>query len=149
MSSAVADIKATNDSGPAFWKAVGIPARGPALHEALQQGIPYATYGKLASAAGLDRKELAKYVVIPMATLQRRAKLGRFKVDESDKLYRFAEVLNAATNLFEGDRDRARQWLLSPVQGLGGACPAEMIATSAGTDAVLDLIGRLEHGVFA
>ena len=60
MSSAVADIKATNDSGPAFWKAVGIPARGPALHEALQQGIPYATYGKLASAAGLDRKELMK-----------------------------------------------------------------------------------------
>jgi uncharacterized protein (DUF2384 family) len=35
------------------------------------------------------------------------------------------------------------------VQGLGGARPAEMIATSAGTDAVLDLIGRLEHGVFA
>ncbi len=149
MSSSLAQAKPVSDTGAGFWKAVGIPARGPALHAALQQGIPYATYGKLASAAGLDRKELAKYVVIPMATLQRRAKLGRFKVDESDKLYRFAEVLHAATNLFEGDRDRARHWLLSSVQGLGGACPAEMIATSAGTDAVLDLIGRLEHGVFA
>ncbi|MFH1804448.1 MAG: antitoxin Xre/MbcA/ParS toxin-binding domain-containing protein [Pseudomonadota bacterium] len=149
MSTAWAETGTGRKTGSGFWKSVGIPPRGPELHAALQKGIPYATYGKLASAAGLDRKELAKYVIIPMATLQRRAKLGRFKVDESDKLYRFAEVLKAATDLFEGDKAQARHWLLSPVYGLGGVLPVEMIATSAGTNAVLDLIGRLEHGVLA
>jgi len=149
MSSSLAQADPVPDTETGFWKRVGIPPRGPELHAALQRGISYATYGKLAAAAGLDRKELAKYVVIPMATLQRRAKLGRFKVEESDRLYRFAEILKAATDLFEGDGKAARSWLLEPVQGLGGLRPVEMVATSAGTGAVLDLIGRLEHGVFA
>lgn len=132
-----------------FWKAVGIPPRGAKLHQALRAGIPYAVYGKLASEAGLERKELARYVVIAPATLRRRAAAGRFKMDESDRLFRFAEVLKAATDLFEGDKARARRWLLSPVRGLGGRCPVDMLATSGESNAVLDLIGRLEHGVFA
>ncbi|MHC9037670.1 antitoxin Xre/MbcA/ParS toxin-binding domain-containing protein [Cobetia marina] len=35
------------------------------------------------------------------------------------------------------------------MRGLGGRRPVEMVATTAGAEAVLDLIGRLEHGVFA
>ncbi len=72
-----------------------------------------------------------------------------FKRDEGDRLYRFAEVYKNAVDLFEGDRQRANTWLLNPVRGLGGQRPVEMIATTAGAEAVLDLIGRLEHGVFA
>ena len=113
------------------------------------RGLNFTVYKKLVAASGLEHKELARYVAIPPATLQRRAKAGQFNVDESDRLYRFAEVLNAASELFEGDNERARQWLLNPVRGLGGRRPLEMIATSAETEAVLDLIGRLEHGVFA
>lgn len=66
---------------------------------------------------------------------------------EQKELYRFAEVLKAATDLFEGDKVRARQWLLNPVRGLGRRRPVEMSATSAGAEAVLNLIGRLKHGV--
>ncbi|BBI65756.1 hypothetical protein HSBAA_PA_3590 (plasmid) [Vreelandella sulfidaeris] len=46
-------------------------------------------------ASGLESKELARYVVIKPATLQRRATAGRFKQDEGDRLYRFAEVYRA------------------------------------------------------
>lgn len=132
-----------------FWKALGLPERGPELHEVLEDGVAYKTYTRLASASGLDSKQLARYVAIPPATLQRRAKAGRFKQDEGDRLYRFAEVYKSAVELFEGDHERARHWLLTPVRGLGDRQPLEMVVTSAGTDAVLDLIGRLEHGVFA
>ncbi|WP_027351047.1 type II RES/Xre toxin-antitoxin system antitoxin [Halotalea alkalilenta] len=141
--------QAGRDTGASFWKRVGMPPRGAGLHQALRDGIPYTVYTRLASMAGLEHKELAKYVVIPQATLQRRAKLGRFKQDEGDRLYRFAEVLEAATALFEGDKEGARQWLLHPVRGLGGRRPVEMLATSAEVEAVLELIGRLEHGVVA
>ncbi|KAF0805256.1 hypothetical protein A6D6_02493 [Alcanivorax xiamenensis] len=130
-----------------FWKAVGIPSRGAKLHKTLRDGMPYTVYIKLAAEAGLEQKELARYVIIPPATLQRRAKTRRFKMEEGDRLYRFAEVLKSATDLFEGDKARARQWLLNPVRGLGGRRPVEMIATSAEAEAVLNLIGRLEHGV--
>ncbi|WP_249978046.1 type II RES/Xre toxin-antitoxin system antitoxin [Vreelandella olivaria] len=132
-----------------IWQFLGIPPRGPQLHEVLREGIPYQVYMKLASAVGLERQELARYVVIAPATLQRRAKAGRFKAEESDRLYRLAEVYTRTVDLFEGDLEQARQWLMKPVRGLGGRRPIEMVSTSAGTEAVFDLIGRLEHGVFA
>jgi len=137
------------DRKEGFWQTLGLPSRGPTLHEALSEGIPYKVFTTLAAASGLESKELARYVAISPASLQRRAKAGHFKRDEGDRLYRFAEVYKSAVDLFEGDQKRANTWLLNPVRGLGGQRPVEMIATTAGAEAVLDLIGRLEHGVFA
>ncbi|BBO56953.1 type II RES/Xre toxin-antitoxin system antitoxin [Cobetia sp. AM6] len=132
-----------------FWKALGLPSRGAKLHEALSAGISYKVYTKLTEATGLESKELARYVGIPPATLKRRADTGYFRPAEGDRLYRFAEVYKSAADLFEGDKAKAKGWLLRPVRGLGGHRPVEMVATTAGAEAVLDLIGRLEHGVFA
>ncbi len=132
-----------------FWGKVGVPARGPRLYKALHEGLPFEVYAKLAKAAGLEKSELANATVIASATLQRRAKAGRFSRDESDRLYRFAEVFKAALDLFEGDQKAASMWLKNPVRGLGNKRPVEMLSTSAETEAVLELVGRLEHGVFA
>lgn len=132
-----------------FWKALNVPARGEPLIKALHEGFAYRVYGRLVTVSGLDRKELAKIAVLAPATLSRRAKHGRFTTDESDRLYRFARVLEAAVELFEGDKAQAVTWLRQPVKGLGNRRPVEMIGTSVETQAVLDLIGRLEHGVFS
>ena len=132
-----------------FWKALGLPSHRLELHEAVKEGVPYTVYLKLAAASGLESRELARYVAISTATLRRRAKAGRFKLDEGDRLYRFAVVFKSAVELFEGDRERARRWILKPVRALGGRRPVGMVATTVGTKAVLDLIGQLEHGVFS
>ncbi|WP_406802325.1 antitoxin Xre-like helix-turn-helix domain-containing protein [Alkalimarinus alittae] len=58
--------------------------------------------------SGLDKKEQAKVTVITPATLKRRFQAGRFNRDESDRLFRFAKVLKAAIDLFEGDINSAR-----------------------------------------
>ncbi|NRD74083.1 DUF2384 domain-containing protein [Shewanella sp. VB17] len=132
-----------------FWQLVGLPARGTRLYTALHNGLPFEIYAKLAHISGLEKSELANATVIASATLQRRAKAGKFNKDESDRLYRFAEVYKSALDLFEGHAKDASTWLKSPVRGLGGKRPIEMLSTSAETEAVLNLIGRLEHGVFA
>jgi len=131
-----------------FWAAAGMPARAGELHRALRKGLSYSVYNKLAVLSGLDKKELAKVAVIKPATLQRRARAGKFNQDESDRLYRCAKVLKSATDLFEGDKEAAKTWLTKPVRGLGGRRPVDMLATSAETECVLELVGRLEHGVF-
>ena len=131
------------------WGDIGLPARGVRLHQLLDTGIPLQVVKGLANTSGFDLASLARYTCIAPATYQRRVAAGRFKKDESDRIYRFAEVFNAANNLFEGDTDAARHWLRSEIAGLGNTKPVDMISTSAGTEAVLDLIGRLEHGVFA
>lgn len=132
-----------------FWYEIGLPARGRKLHELLHEGVEYRVYPRLAKVSGIEQKTLARYIDIAPATLSRRAKTGRFKMAESDRLYRFAELYKAALDLFEGDADQARAWLLKPSKGLGGRLPVEMGATSAEYQTVLNLIGRLEHGVMA
>lgn len=137
------------ESTPSIWEAVGIPERGNALYEALHGGLPYTVYDRIAELAELDKKEVAALMHLAPATLARRAKAGRFNREEGDKFYRLTEVLHAANELFEGDIHAANQWLKKPARGLGGKKPLEMLTTSAESEAVLNLIGRLEHGVFA
>ena len=132
-----------------FWVAAGVPANAGELHRALHKGFSYSVYDKLAALSGLDKKEVARAAVIKPATLRRRARAGKFNQNESDRLYRFAKVLKAATDLFEGDKEAARTWLTEPVYGLDGRKPVDMLATSAETEFVLNLIGRIEHGVCA
>ncbi|WP_110651283.1 antitoxin Xre/MbcA/ParS toxin-binding domain-containing protein [Salinicola peritrichatus] len=147
MNTPFEEYKPTASHDANFWRQIGLPARGRELHERLHEGMAYTVYPKLAKLAGIEQKALARYVEIPPATLSRRVKSGRFKVAESDRLYRFAELFRAATELFEGDTSSARDWLLKPNYGLGERRPIEMITTSAEFQTVLNLIGRLEHGV--
>lgn len=63
-----------------------------------------------------------------------------------DQQANFSELLHAALSLFGGDMDAAREWMLKPARGLGDKTPANMAATRAETDLVLDFIRRLEHG---
>jgi len=47
-----------------------------------------------------------------------------------------------------GGRERARQWLQSPLKILGGKTPLQMLSTARGARKVEHVLGRLEHGVF-
>jgi len=132
-----------------IWKSIGVPSRGNDLYTAVKTGFDAAVYTRLAKEMDLDAKRLGQVLCISPSTILRRYKGGRFNTEESDKIARATEVLSAATELFEGDRAAALRWLRSPVKGLGNKPPLEMLGTSVETDAVLDLIGRLEHGVVA
>lgn len=69
-------------------------------------------------------------------------------MEESDRIYRIAEIYRSAVQLFEGDAESARSWLSEPARALGGIRPLQHLDTEAGAGEVRDLIGRLEHGVY-
>ncbi|WP_223507731.1 MULTISPECIES: antitoxin Xre/MbcA/ParS toxin-binding domain-containing protein [unclassified Pseudomonas] len=81
------------------------------------------------------------------STLARRAKAGCFTCAQSDRLHSLTSILDAAYELFEGDFLAVRNWIISPARGLGRKAPLRRLRTRVETQAVLDLIGRLEHGV--
>ncbi|WP_235826826.1 type II RES/Xre toxin-antitoxin system antitoxin [Facilibium subflavum] len=132
-----------------FWTLVGIPSRGEPLYRAIHNGFSYEVFEKLAGISGLEKKQLAKITIISPASLNRRYKSGSFTEVESDKLYRYAELYKAALDLFEGNNKKATLWLRTPLVGLGNKKPVDMLRTAAETEAVLDFVGRLEHGVFS
>lgn len=55
----------------------------------------------------------------------------------------------AATRLFNNDRDAARQWCSKPIPALNFQMPDERAKTAEGMQDVLNLIERLEHGVYS
>ncbi|GAA5141198.1 type II RES/Xre toxin-antitoxin system antitoxin [Thalassotalea piscium] len=132
-----------------IWDVTGIPSRGENLFIALKKGLDYTVYNKISQYSGFDKKQIASAIHLPQTTLIRRAKSGYFNTTESDSFFRFAAVFQAALDLFEGDKLKSSQWLNSSVKGLGDRKPIDMLKTSAESQAVLNLIGRLEHGIFA
>jgi putative toxin-antitoxin system antitoxin component (TIGR02293 family) len=46
-----------------------------------------------------------------------------------------------------GDREQALRWLGTPVRALGYSTPISMLGSVPGEQAVLAVLGRLEHGI--
>lgn len=136
-------------TGDLFWQQLGVPGRGPRLFEQLEAGFHYRFFVLLAELSGLQKKQLSTLLAISPATLARRANIGRFTPAESDRLFRCAEILKAAIDLFEGDQNGACRWMINPSVGLNGKAPIEMLRSATEASAVEDLIGRMEHGVIA
>lgn len=123
-----------------------IPIGGFPLISSIDQGFESDTFSRLAAYYGITNKELANYLQIPSATLARRLEANQFNSVESDKIYRGLRILSHARDLFEGDQKAAAEWCLKPAVGLGDEIPLALSRSSAGTEAVVDHIMRIEHG---
>ena len=117
------------------------------LLKRLEEGLSYAAFERLKNRLEVTSHELADAALITHRTLARRKKEGRFGPGESDRLVRLSRVFARAIELFEGDVEGARSWLMRPVLGLGNAIPFDMARTEVGSREVEKLIHQLEHGV--
>jgi putative toxin-antitoxin system antitoxin component (TIGR02293 family) len=111
------------------------------------EGFPYGVLENFRESVGLSAGEVADLVQINPRTLSRRKREGRLHADESDRLLRLSRVYGRALGLFGGDLPRARRWLSTPKVALGGETPLDYSRVDVGAQEVVDLIGRIEHGV--
>lgn len=132
-----------------FWALLGIPCQGGALLEMVCDGFPIDVLDRLSALSGFDVQELAHICGMTTFALQKRQQMGRLSTQQSDRLFRVADVMSAAGELFEGNIGFAKRWLTSSQRGLGERRPIDMLRTRVGAEMVLDLIGRLEHGVLS
>jgi len=114
----------------------------------VREGLPARVLEALAGNLGLTRAELGAALGIAERTLARRRKEGVFTAEESAKLLRLARVLRRATEVFEKS-EAAVDWLKRPNRALGGERPLDLLDTEIGGESVLDVLGRIEHGVFS
>jgi putative toxin-antitoxin system antitoxin component (TIGR02293 family) len=130
---------------------LGLAEDGAELVKQVHQGFPAGIVEKLAGELQLPQQALLRVVRIAPATLGRRRKSlsGRLSAEESDRVYRVAEAYRNSLQLFEGEVDAARRWLIEPAKALGGVSPFQRLDTEAGAAQVRDLVGRLEHGVYS
>jgi len=97
----------------------------------------------------IDDTVLCTLLGISPRTLVRRREDGTVNKTELDRVATLHLVMRDAVELFEGDREKARRWLKRPARALEHQCPIDLLDTEAGIRMVRDLIGQLEHGVYA
>lgn len=114
----------------------------------LRKGLPGRGLERLLQSLGVSQAELCAALDIPERTLTRRLTEGRLTPAESEKVLRLARVWERATLVFPGEA-AARDWLKSPNAALEGSIPLSLLHADLGADAVLNLLGRIEHGVFS
>ena len=113
----------------------------------LKEGLSTASFDMLKQHLNISENVLSKIVQIPKRTLDRRRKKGKLRTDESERVLRLAQVYDMAFNVF-GAQKKAQSWLKKPARGLGGKIPLEYADTDLGAHEVLNLLGRIDHGVF-
>jgi len=119
-------------------------------HQQIMDGVVADAVNKLAQLVGEDAKTICALAGIDRSTFSRKIRAGALlSADQGSRLYWLAKVLDAAIALHEGDIPTAMAWLRKSAWGLGGVAPIEVLTTAAGAQAVINLIGQIEHGVFA
>jgi len=113
----------------------------------LKQGLPADSFDQLGRRLNISDNALAKIVQINRRTLDRRRATGRFTTDESERVLRIAQVYDMAVEVF-GSPQKAESWLKKPARGLGGKIPLEYADTNLGAYEVINLLGRIEYGIF-
>ncbi|MDT8437109.1 MAG: antitoxin Xre/MbcA/ParS toxin-binding domain-containing protein [Gemmatimonadota bacterium] len=126
--------------GLSTWDAAG-------LHERVREGLSYAALERLRRVLDIPLSRFAELIWIAPRTVARRKEAGRLRPEESDRLLRMARITGLALQLFEGDLEEARRWLLSSQPALGGESPVGLARTGIGAREVEHLIGRLERGI--
>ena len=120
--------------------------RQPTLAD-VRNGLPVRFLDSLKDALEMTETQLAATVGIARQTLVRRRKQGVLRRDEGDRAAMIARMFNMASSYFDGNREHALDWLKYPNPALAGDTPLERADTAIGAEEVIDLIGRLEHGI--
>ncbi len=128
---------------------VGSPQSDFEFIEVIRRGLPSRVIKRVDKSSAVSEEIIYKSLRIAKRTVARRkANATRLKASESELIYRFAKVLVTATAIL-GDRDKARQWVLSENRALNGERPIDLLDTGIGFEDVMDVLHRIEFGVYS
>jgi putative toxin-antitoxin system antitoxin component (TIGR02293 family) len=117
--------------------------------EVVRKGLSIESFKRVASYYQLSDVQMSKVVGTSVRTIVRLQKEDKpLNATWSDRLYRLARVAAQAQDVFES-ADTATSWLKRPNRGLNGHAPVDLLDTDAGTEQVVELLDRIEYGVYS
>ncbi|MCE9958708.1 DUF2384 domain-containing protein [Aeromonas rivipollensis] len=103
---------------------------------------------QLAGTVKTDVGSICRLAGISRRTVARKLRIGAtLSISQGTRVYGVVQALEAALSLNKKDTAKALSWLNRPAWGLGGKRPAEVLSTALGAQAVIVLVGRIQHGV--
>lgn len=112
----------------------------------VRDGLPFDEFHALQEMLGVTEEKLGALLGMSRATLHRRKKTGHLDRSESDRLVRYARILNCVTAFYQS-HEAAAKWLSSPAFAFNGETPLDYADTEIGAREVEALVWRIENGV--
>lgn len=129
---------------------LGIPSDPLNVHSWIVAGISPEIIISLVESVRSDMKTICHLTGISKSTITRKLNNGTpLTLEQGSRVYSVIQALDAAISLHNGDLAMAMSWLHCPAKGLGGEIPMNILTTASGVQAVVDLIGRIEHGIIS
>ena len=119
----------------------------PLTEDDVRRGVPVTTVTSLAQSLQVPLPEMLEWLSISPRTWARRKQTGVLDMLESDRVARLGRLVRRATQVL-GHAADARTWLTTPNRSLQRRTPFQVASTEVGADAVFQLLGRIDHGVF-
>ena len=117
--------------------------------ELVRRGLSIESFKRVASYYQLSDTQMSQVVGTSVRTIVRLQKEDKpLNSTWSDRLYRLARVAAQAQDVFES-ADTATSWLKRPNRGLNGHAPVDLLDTDVGTEQVVELLDRIEYGVYS
>lgn len=113
-----------------------------------RKGIKKSALANLANALDIPMKRLAKLLPVTERTLQRRSSNSLLNSTTSQQVILIGQLITKGEEAF-GDRKTFQNWVNEPNTALGGYTPLNMMDTTIGIQLVIDVLGRLEQGVYS
>ncbi|WP_324020087.1 antitoxin Xre/MbcA/ParS toxin-binding domain-containing protein [Aeromonas hydrophila] len=135
-------------SSNTLFTSLGIPSDPLGAHLWIVAGVAPDMLPQLAILMQTDMSSICQLVGISRSTVARKLKMGvALSTSQGARVYGVVQALDAVLSLHEYDTTRALSWLHRQAWGLGGVAPDQLLNTPMGVQAVVDLVGRIEHGV--
>lgn len=112
----------------------------------VRRGLPFMAFRRVTEELALTFKDVQDSLHLSTRTLHRR-KDERLTPVESERVMRLARIASRALQFFE-DRETALDWLMTSNRALAGQKPLDLLDTDLGADQVLEVLGRLEFGLY-
>lgn len=114
----------------------------------VRSGVSKNDLDKIKKYAGVDYELLAKALSVTRATLINKKGKDIFNNKVSEGIIGLTNIYSYGYEVF-GDVKRFNQWMLKPNNALGGKVPSEFLDNQFGREEVMNLIGRINYGVYS
>ena len=148
MSLSVYQPSTQASSAPTLMTTLNIPQDPLSAHLWIIAGVAPSIIHRLAELMSADIGWICRLAGISRHTVARKLRIGApLSISQGARVYGVVQALDAVLSLHEHDTTRAISWLSRPAWGLGGVAPATLLNTPMGVQAVVNLVGRIRHGV--
>lgn len=114
-----------------------------------RKGVPFSKAITIADQLNLTMQELADILHVSLRTLQRYDPNKIMDVGISTKILRLESLALHGAEVFGKDYKAFAKWLRLEVPTLEGKSPISYLDTSFGLDWIDQILGQIEHGIFA